>query len=193
MLQPAFMKTGMTSSLKLIGGSALACLTVTGSVTLWPACSTVNCVAPSASGYSVAFSSRAKAGFAKLNFASVVTSRVSPSAKRACTMRDWRSRAVVNCTSGGKTRISAGLAATPTPTPTDGCPWACAVADAAARTAAQAIDLRANCHMDHISASNGRFRFAGKPAAWFPKTLSAISRTPPGPFASRPAATVPIA
>ena len=30
MLQPAFMKTGITSSRKLIGGSALASFTVTG-------------------------------------------------------------------------------------------------------------------------------------------------------------------
>ena len=49
-LQPARMKTGITSSRKLIGRSALAFVTLTGTLTAWPPNATASSVAPSATG-----------------------------------------------------------------------------------------------------------------------------------------------
>jgi hypothetical protein len=82
------MNTGITSSLKLIGRSTAASFTATGTLTAWPPNSTINSVAPSAPGMSTFFSTFTSDGFASVNFASAVTSRVIPSAKVACTTND---------------------------------------------------------------------------------------------------------
>src|SRR5439155_1758605 len=50
LLQPAFMKTGITSSRKLIGRSSTAPLTLTGTTTTWPPNATRMAVTPSRTG-----------------------------------------------------------------------------------------------------------------------------------------------
>ena len=79
-LQPALMKTGITSSRKLIGGWTAACATLTGTLTVWPPKATARLVSPSATGWKVAPSRRTRAGLAGVMAASSVTSRVIPSA-----------------------------------------------------------------------------------------------------------------
>ena len=79
-LQPARMKTGITSSLKLTGRSFFASFTATGTAADLPPNSTFSSVAPSASGVRTFFSSRATAGLASVALAWAVTSRVMPSA-----------------------------------------------------------------------------------------------------------------
>jgi len=69
----------MTSSLKEIGRSSLADLTVTGSFLVWPFQVTVSSVAPSARGWMTLPWSLARAGLAKAYLAWAVTSRVTPS------------------------------------------------------------------------------------------------------------------
>src|SRR5438552_19162995 len=97
------MKTGITSSLKLIGRSLAASLTVTGTLTVLPPNSTVRVVAPSASGVRRFLSSVARAGLASVALASAVTSRVRPSAKVAWTTKSCLLRLVARVTSGGET------------------------------------------------------------------------------------------
>ena len=79
-LQPALVSAGMTSSLKLVARSTLACSTVIGTLSVRPSNFTVSSVVPSASGCNVAPSSRTRDLSASASFALSVTSRVTPSA-----------------------------------------------------------------------------------------------------------------
>ncbi len=69
-LQPARMKTGITSSRNDKGGVAVACATLTGTLTDWPPKATARVVSPSATGQKVWPSRRSKAGLAGVMAAS---------------------------------------------------------------------------------------------------------------------------
>src|SRR5207245_4596780 len=77
-LQPEFMKTGITSSLKLIGRSTLASFTVMGISAAKVLYLIFSVVAPSEMGLTVPDSILARFGLARVNSDSLVTSLGSP-------------------------------------------------------------------------------------------------------------------
>ena len=91
----------MTSSLKLIGRSAVAPTTLTGTLMVCPAKATSISVAPSATGVTVKLSRLTSAGLAKVMVAWAVTSRVIPDGSVACTTNVCLSRDVSRLMSGG--------------------------------------------------------------------------------------------
>src|SRR6267142_1101874 len=110
-LQPEFRKTGMTSSLKLMGRSSFASLTVTGISAAKVLYLILSLVAPSAIGLTVPDSILARLGSARANSDSLVTSEVMPCLSVKRTTRDWMSREDSRVTMLGKTSSGAGATA----------------------------------------------------------------------------------
>ena len=85
-LQPAFVRIGTISRVKLTGMSAAAFVTVTGTVAFTPLASMVSVVLPSATGRTIPFSTIATFAFALAIVAVRVRSNFRPSAQTPSTM-----------------------------------------------------------------------------------------------------------
>src|SRR5438477_11678415 len=102
-LQPEFRKTGMTSSLKLMGRSTVAFLMVRGISVEKVLYLILSFVAPSEIGFTTADSILARVLSARVNSHSPVTSLEMPLGSVKRTTSDWRSREESRLMSLGKT------------------------------------------------------------------------------------------